>query len=297
MAATSETIHTPKPKAGERADGRHQEAQHRGGIFQQQTNFRPRQSQPCARVEIIIHTSFAQKAIRRAYERAMLSTYAISVTQRLIAGRNQAELIDVIETGIRKKINEVYEWLEAEVARQDALRNDVRLAAPDISFQGHTDPRKVSLPFYTPLTLQYVGVIRKLDELLRIVDELTILGHMTESERMRYSHKATNRVQHLALTIDQMNRNARRRLEKAIALEEANRKHRKEVSEIHLESTSGDDAEASGASGIEASQLEEAMHEGLDDLDNAEAEPIETDLASYECVTEEAVEPEPEPKK
>lgn len=274
-----------QPNARERAAARRKEVDtERVSEIDYKVDFKPSQSQPFGLREIELHTYYSQKAIGRAYERAMLALYVLCVTLRVI-GRGK-DIAALAEKRALEKIDEIYQQLEAEIDRLVEQRTEARAGSANVIFQGHTRPRKYRVKFYTPITLRYLALIEKLDEVVRIVDELCILGAMDEGQRMNLGHKWAGRVQHLALVLDRMQVNARRSIYRANQQEEAQREHDKTINEIHLDSTRTADEPAPMSSEDEI-KVNAELDEGIGDADEGTDEGVDSGLGAVEDITSE----------
>lgn len=229
----------PRAASKARAISRVEAARLRVARVSDEMDFRPSQSHPVGKIKVTLNSYFAQKVLAKAYERAMVALYGISVLLRIISPSREVAIR--AEEKVREQMQSLYAELEAELDRLHQLRDT--MAAPDgVVFDGYSAPRSYEVKFYNPLVHDYIALVRKLDEVMGVVDMLYMLGVLDDSQRLNVANKWSGRIMHLALTFDQQKNRGQAQIRKLRAQQEENRKAKLEAEAIHLDP---DGAEAS----------------------------------------------------
>lgn len=197
-----------KPKGGRNTRKKTRRAAERnpkkGGdsLINQVNPANPGISIPAYEQNITINSLQAQKVMRRVFSRASSSLYRIDVILRIISTADDA---DAVESIIEKEMHEVEEAMtQAKTRFETLLENNGITSLPVYDVVYKEDVRIIS-----PHVGRFLGLVRRLDELVSMIDALWLNGLVVNKDRNSEVYRWQQRIITLGSRIINLERRAR----------------------------------------------------------------------------------------
>ncbi|MEK9497175.1 hypothetical protein V2H77_12055 [Photorhabdus sp. P32] len=166
------------------------------------SNERSHYSRPVFKQVLKVNSLQAQRVMERSFERVSNSLFSIEVILRIIGEQNE---IDQVESIILEHISKVSEDLDKATIQLQKLMEDNGIDM----MPGYTNPSEYAIEINSPQVAQFAHQIRKLDNLMGIVDTLWLNTVLTSKQRTDATYQWQQRLIKLAGRIIGIEKRAR----------------------------------------------------------------------------------------
>ncbi|ATW30892.1 hypothetical protein BJP41_10240 (plasmid) [Candidatus Williamhamiltonella defendens] len=159
-------------------------------------------SRPIFKQVLKVNSLQAQRVMKRSFERVSNSLFSIDVILRIIGEQDE---IDQVESVILEHISKVSEDLDKAIAQLNKLMEDNGIDM----MPGYTHPNEYTIEIHSPQVALCAHLIRKLGELMGIVETLWLNTVLTSKQRTDATYQWQQRLIKLAGRIIGIEKRAR----------------------------------------------------------------------------------------
>lgn len=206
-------------------------------------------SRPVQFREVELFSMQAQRVAERALDRVAYSLFSLEVILQIIG---QREMVDEVEKMISDEIASADEELLKERERLKQLQHAAGITPENTPH--YTNPANLTLEITSPLIMNFVKLLKKLDVVMVHIDTLWMNGELSNQQRVNANHKWHQRLQRLSSRIITFETRARKQANRLGKEEEVAAEAPKQAQADSVEETSkADSEETSGADSEETS--------------------------------------------
>jgi hypothetical protein len=159
-------------------------------------------SRPVFKRVLKVNSLQAQRVVERSFQRVSDSLFSIDVILRIIGEQDE---IDQVESIIQEHIEKVSVDLDTATNQLQKLMEDNGIeGAPE-----YTSPNKYDIEINSPQVAQFAHLVRKLDNLMLLVDTLWLNSILTSKQRKDATYQWQQRLIKLAGRIIGIEKRAR----------------------------------------------------------------------------------------
>ncbi|MBK8284297.1 MAG: hypothetical protein IPK97_05135 [Ahniella sp.] len=171
-------------------------------------HWRPLVSAPHIERAMILHSVFAQKALRTLFGRLQMAAYGMSVTIPILE-RDQGRLGDELEQTFVAALERILA-LQAKTRERCRHWLGAQATLPGVRYQ----PQSETLVVYTPMANHALAVFQGLDETIMQIDALWYAGVLSASQAKRAILEARSQVKNFVNEMDGLWRRSKSSLRK-----------------------------------------------------------------------------------
>lgn len=219
-------------------------------------------SRPVQFREVELFSMQAQRLAERALDKVAYSLFSLEVILQIIG---QREMVDEVEKMISDEIASADEELLSERERLKKLQHAAGITSENTPH--YTNPANLTLEITSPLIMNFVKLLKKLDVVMVHIDTLWMNGELSNQQRVNANHKWHQRLQRLSSRIITFETRARKQANRLGKEQEVAKEAPKQVGadKADEEGDTGDEA----TSESNATERDDAEDDGEKDTDSA----------------------------